>query len=642
MKKLLPVLCLLLLTLALVCSLASCEFLDSLFGEPSTTPPSTTTPPGDDEPEHVHTYGDWSIDRKAHQRTCTECGEKTERETHIPVIDIGVPATCGGAGIADGSHCKVCGYVLMERTETPPTEQHNFVATNYTRPTFYEKGFSSADKCSVCGLITNSVQELPAFSATCGDYAYTALALRQNGADLQSFYTDVYEACAAFLEDSGADAVRDENGNYQAFTVSYETYNITSEDAFTVLHAVQADCPLFYWIDNYSETDSTSLYVFTDALYADGDARKGYNNVIYNGILGISAPDGSDYEQIFFLHDLVIDTLDYAVENDGVTPETAVWAHNILGFFSNKRGVCETYAETCQLILNYWGIENIVVSGTADGVPHEWNLVNLEDYGWYWFDLTWDDQPAFVSGRIYDYFCRTDSGFGAATRVVDNSLYSLPARSSVRYNGAEPAPGDVFIRNNFTYLILGYNEVELINADTTGAVSVPAHVTHGEDLYTVVSIGFSDNNTLTPVFESGVTSVTIPSTVYNVRGNAFSTPTLTEVQVSTSNPYLFSENGNTIYLKSPCTLLCHLPYDQASELVLHEGIEVIREYAILSPYLETIVLPDTITAIEINALYGCDNLLSILYEGTRAEFRRFFIEGTLPDNVSIICTDGAL
>jgi transglutaminase/protease-like cytokinesis protein 3 len=103
--------------------------------------------------------------------------------------------------------------------------------------------------------------------------------------------------------------------------------------------------------------------------------------------------------------------MEYAYEADGSTPENDAWAHNILGVFEKKTGVCEAYSKTFQLLLNYCGVDNIYVTGYATE-PHAWNLAKMDDGSWYWFDLTWDDKSDTNSNTLdwawgiwYNYFC---------------------------------------------------------------------------------------------------------------------------------------------------------------------------------------------------------------------------------------------
>ncbi len=65
------------------------------------------------------------------------------------------------------------------------------------------------------------------------------------------------------------------------------------------------------------------------------------------------------------------------------------------------RGVCASYSEAYEMIMNAAGVETLCV--TSDG--HEWNQVLLDDGNWYAVDLTWSDQ---AYGADDSYFCVSD------------------------------------------------------------------------------------------------------------------------------------------------------------------------------------------------------------------------------------------
>ncbi len=57
--------------------------------------------------------------------TCTDCGYSctytTETAAHTVVIDTAVAPTCTESGLTEGSHCEICGTVIVAREEIPAT-----------------------------------------------------------------------------------------------------------------------------------------------------------------------------------------------------------------------------------------------------------------------------------------------------------------------------------------------------------------------------------------------------------------------------------------------------------------------------------------------------------------------------------------
>lgn len=86
--------------------------------------------------------------------TCTVCGStKTEvitHEGHAPVTDAAVAPTCTESGLTEGSHCDVCGEVLVAQ-ETVSATGHSEVADSAVVPTCTEAGLTAGSHCDTCG-----------------------------------------------------------------------------------------------------------------------------------------------------------------------------------------------------------------------------------------------------------------------------------------------------------------------------------------------------------------------------------------------------------------------------------------------------------------------------------------------------------
>ncbi len=652
MKRILSMLAALVTVTVFLC-FASCDFLKNpIFSEsqtdhkeggdstadhgkpndhlPSESPDNNTdssddgTTPGENGTDtHQHTYtGTWQHDSTSHWKTCTRCGAKDYITPHVSAVDEGTPATCNTPGMTNGSHCAVCRRTLEERSPIPATGMHSTVYEELLLPTLTEAGHMSGEQCIHCKTVVSSAGQIPAIENANGSHAYNELPTEAQ----KQFYLALYSACAAYHDNKTADAKID-NGSYIALEVSFDSYGLDSSAAFHVLRALQMDCPIFYWIDSYATARGNALYVHTIVDYADGDARSAYNEIIYRGILAFGNPGGTAYDRAFYLHDTMLDHMDYAYKANG-SPETALWAHSILGYFTTGYGVCETYAETCSLILNYWGIDNYIVTGYAGGVLHAWNLIQMDNGDWYWFDLTWDDQPTAPLGRDYDFFCKTDAAFFAEhSRTVDGEYFTLPARGTTAPNGSTPAPGTDISYLGYVFTVAGYNELELTTAPISVSLSIPGEVTYAGTTYRVASIGnLDESNNLRPVIQSGTVTLHIPSTVECIRGNALSCNTLTSVSVASESPYLMVEGGTAIYQKEPCILICYLITAEDAILTLREDTVGIARWAILNNNrLTTIVIPIALTYLEEYAVYGISSV-TIAYCGTSAQWADIKIE----------------
>ncbi len=107
-----------------------------------------------------------------------------------------------------------------------------------------------------------------------------------------------------------------------------------------------------------------------------------------------SATDGSEYEMALWLHDWLLDQLEYDNTLKWSGAEAALTRHT---------GTCQAYTNAYIKLLDAAGIENAETRDTYDG--HTWNAVKM-DGEWYQVDCTWDDNDdtkcyGFDSRHLY-------------------------------------------------------------------------------------------------------------------------------------------------------------------------------------------------------------------------------------------------
>ena len=95
--------------------------------------------------------------------TCVNCGARILVSTkgHTEVIDAAVEATCAKTGLTEGSHCSVCGTVLMAQ-EVVPTRGHTEVIDAAVKATCTETGLTEGKHCSLCGMVLVKQNAIPA------------------------------------------------------------------------------------------------------------------------------------------------------------------------------------------------------------------------------------------------------------------------------------------------------------------------------------------------------------------------------------------------------------------------------------------------------------------------------------------------
>lgn len=487
---------------------ASCDYiLDLIFGP--------STPPEGEEPAHVHSLELKTLDNSvcsgresAEYWKCTECGKcysDEEGKTELAGFD----ENSGHSFVTDKNeqgHQQVCSLCSEPNGERLPHQSDKW---RYDRNVHYK----SCDVCgykynrnehemqdSICNVCDYSVD----YKTICNSrYGYEYLGTLDNGDNLQAFYDEIDLQVTAAHDDAQYVFVIVLSGADKYYTLPQLALNgITDDQAAEVISTYRNDNPLYYWLTNqvsYASVNGkvTSVSLHVNSLFTDGSYRLDYNEKLYDAIRGytdVLADETDAYHKALALHDALTDNVDYAYESDGETPIKEQWAHTVEGALLKNFAVCESYAKAYQLLLNVCNVPNIYVTGSSRGVGHAWNMVQLANE-WYWYDVTWDDQPNMPGGVIYDYACKTDEQFLQDHTIGDgqtglNYLYGLPQRASAEYDNANAYEiGERFTDNNLTFVVCGYNAVSLIGVKASGKVTVPSAVTVNGRAYSVEQIG---------------------------------------------------------------------------------------------------------------------------------------------------------
>lgn len=119
---------------------------------------------------HTHSFSKWAVtkapscvDEGVQSRQCEECGymetDKILANGHTTVKDAAVSATCTGDGLTEGSHCSVCGQVMVAQ-QTISAYGHAPLKDYPIAPTCTAEGLSEGSHCALCGvLIVEQVAE---------------------------------------------------------------------------------------------------------------------------------------------------------------------------------------------------------------------------------------------------------------------------------------------------------------------------------------------------------------------------------------------------------------------------------------------------------------------------------------------------
>lgn len=117
-------------------------------------------------------------------------------------------------------------------------------------------------------------------------------------------------------------------------------------------------------------------------------------------------------EKIKIIHDYIAYNFNYDVDFLKTNDE-AQYARDSHAYYAltTNKAICGGYSSAFQRLTKYFGIESLIVIGTADGDAHAWNKVKVGDM-WLHVDVTFDDPVVYGYPNRnmvrYDYFLKTD------------------------------------------------------------------------------------------------------------------------------------------------------------------------------------------------------------------------------------------
>lgn len=142
-------------------------------------------------------------------------------------------------------------------------------------------------------------------------------------------------------------------------------------------------------------TDMSVTYISTkeEEDYVDKELVDATKSVVTD--------DMKTIERVRAINDYIVNRYEYDYSLQSVSPYSAL---------TTSKTVCQGYAMTAYKMLNYAGIENRIVVGTARGISHAWNLVKI-DNSWYQLDVTNNDSV------------KADKYFLVSDKVLENNNY---------------------------------------------------------------------------------------------------------------------------------------------------------------------------------------------------------------------------
>ncbi len=268
--------------------------------------------------------------------------------------------------------------------------------------------------------------------------------------------------------------------------VSNTDSSLSNEDTVKVISMFRNDNPMYFFVGNtylYSmdydfETEENyvgAVYIACVEEYTSGTARQAERRALETQITAareqVEAQDTA-WAKARAANDWLCNSLTYAYDASG-NPDDSMASHSIVGAFDERycAAVCEGYAKAFQLLMNAAGVANAYIIGLGNGGGHAWNMAQMDDGYYYYFDVTWNDSTSSDK-----YFAAGETSFSKnhTPNTADGErwdyLYDLP---DVSEDDGTDETGTVLTEEDFTYQLYTDHAVLTAYTGEDVFVSVP-------------------------------------------------------------------------------------------------------------------------------------------------------------------------
>lgn len=268
--------------------------------------------------------------------------------------------------------------------------------------------------------------------------------------------------------------------------VSNTDSSLSNEDTVKVISMFRNDNPMYFFVGNTylysmdydSETEENyvgAVYIACVEEYTSGTARQAERRALETQITAareqVEAQDTA-WAKARAANDWLCNSLTYAYDASGA-PDDSMASHSIVGAFDERycAAVCEGYAKAFQLLMNAAGVVNAYIIGLGNGGGHAWNMAQMDDGYYYYFDVTWNDSTSSDK-----YFAAGETSFSKnhTPNTADGErwdyLYDLP---DVPEDDGTDETGTVLTEGDFTYQLYTDHAVLTAYTGEDVFVSVP-------------------------------------------------------------------------------------------------------------------------------------------------------------------------
>lgn len=230
--------------------------------------------------------------------------------------------------------------------------------------------------------------------------------------------------------------------------ISFGIAEQITEDVLLYIHElVLADHPEYFWYDGFIGYSSSGSGFITDTYFYYAieedmleEAKADFDEQVRKILSSIPEEAETDYDKALYLHDLLVEMIDY---------EQVGYHQTAYGALVDRKAVCAGYTRAYQYLLRRIGIDSFYVAGEAiyqDAdivpIPHAWNLMWIDGKCLY-TDVTWDDPIG--SGKLWhSYFNLTYDEIAVdhvALEEIADILPKCEGHDGFNYFSAKSVPG---------------------------------------------------------------------------------------------------------------------------------------------------------------------------------------------------------
>ena len=148
-------------------------------------------------------------------------------------------------------------------------------------------------------------------------------------------------------------------------------------------------------------------YTYYMNYYTTAEQEKQLTSAVTSALASLNLDEKTEAEKVVAIHNYICDHVDY--DYDGLSDSSNTVKYTAYGALCNGKAVCNGYAVLFYRMCKEAGLSVRIISGTANGGSHAWNIVKVGDV-YYAVDSTWDGQDAQT---LDQYLLKSEKDFSA-------------------------------------------------------------------------------------------------------------------------------------------------------------------------------------------------------------------------------------